>query len=198
MSSVREATQELIEMEALCMNLRSRRSECIGKIKRIKTADTTSYFLADSEVKYLRIFEAQWEVYNYINTLHALWGYAVQCDPYIDGRQYSLMNTAPELLALRNCMQHTGPVGVNYVPSQNELAVSVERLKQRGDWGGSHRSFSDYFPTYQKGDLIFLRQSIEQSDIFYKAIAAELEQKHSQTYSKQALTEAAQQLSLYR
>jgi len=58
MASVQKAAQELIEMEALCMNLRSRRSECIGKIKSIKTTDDTSYFLADSEVKYLRIFES--------------------------------------------------------------------------------------------------------------------------------------------
>jgi len=198
MATVQEAAQELIELEALCMNLRSRRSECVGKIKRIKTTDGTSYFLADSDIKYLRIFEAQWEVYNYINTLHALWGFVVQCDPYIDGSQYSLMNTAPELLALRNCMQHAGPVGVNYIAAQNELAVSVQRLKQRGDWGGTHRPFSDYFPAYQKGDLIFLRDSIQRSETFYKSIAAELERKHTHTHSKQALTQAAQNLSLYR
>lgn len=198
MATVQEAAQELIEMEALCMNLRSRRSECIGKIKRIKTTDEPSYFLADSGIKYLRIFEAQWEVYNYINTLHALWGFVVQCEPYIDGQQYSLMNTAPELLAVRNCMQHAGPIGVNYIPAQNELAVSVQRLQERGDWGGSHRSFSDYFPTWKKGDLILLRDSIERSETFYNSIANELEQTHLQAHSKQSLTQAAQNLSLYR
>lgn len=198
MASVQEAAQELIEMEALCMNLRSRRSECIGKIKSIKTTDRTSYFLADSEIKYLRIFEAQWEVYNYINTLHALWGFVVQCDPYIDGEQYSLMSTAPGLLAVRNCMQHAGPIGVNYIPNQNELAIPVQRLQQRGSWGGAHRPFSDYFPQYHKGDLIFLRKSIEQSETFYKSIATELERKHTQTHGTQSLREAAQNLSLYQ
>lgn len=197
MASVQKAAQELIEMEALCMNLRSRRSECVGKIKSIKTTDDTSYFLADSEVKYLRIFEAQWEVYNYINTLHALWGFVVQCDPYIDGSQYSLMSTAPELLALRNCMQHAGPVGVNYIPNQNELVIPIQRLKQRGNWGGNHAAFSDYFPNYQKGDLLVLRDSIEKSDSFYKSIAKELENKHVQNHSRKVIKQAASQLSLY-
>lgn len=197
MTGVRKAAQELMEMEALCMNLRTRRSECIGKIKSIKTADDTSYFLADSETKYLRIFEAQWEVYNYVNTLHALWGFAIQCKPYIDGKQYSLMNTAPELLALRNCMQHGGPIGVNYIPSQNELAVSVQQLKQRGSWGGDHASFRDYFPDYRKGDLILLRDTIEKSDSFYESLANELERKHTRQYTKKALEQAASELSLY-
>lgn len=197
MTNVQKAAQELIEMEALCMNLRSRRSECIGKIKSVKTTDDTSYFLADSEVKYLRIFEAQWEVYNYINTLHALWGFVVQGTQYIDGNQYSLMNTAPELLALRNCMQHAGPVGVNYIPNKNELAVPVQRLKQRGNWGGDHAPFSHYFPGYQKGDILLLRDSIEKSDSFYKSISNELEREHLKNHSRQNIKQAASKISLY-
>lgn len=198
MADVQEAAQELMEMEALCMNLRSRRSKCIGKIKSIKTADDTAYFLANSETKYLRIFEAQWEVYNYIDTLHALWGFVVECDPYVDGSQYSLMNIAPELLALRNCMQHGGPIGVNYIASRNELAVPVQRLKQRGNWGGKHASFSDYFPNYRKGDMLLLRDTIENSDSFYKSVARELEQKHRREHTEASLEQAAKQLSLYK
>lgn len=184
-------------MEAFCMNLRSQRSECIGKIKSIKTTEDTTYFLADSETKYLRIFEAQWQVYNYINTLHALWGFTVGCDPYIDGNRFSLRNQAPKLLALRNCMQHSGPIRVNYLPKENELAVSVLNLKQKGQWGGDHRPFSDYFQSVQKGDLLLLRDSIEQSDAFYKNIARELEREHTKNYTEEELRKAAEKLSLY-
>lgn len=198
MASVKEAAEELLEMEALCLNLRSRRQECIDTIRSIKDIDETTYFLANSETKYLRLFDAQWEVYNYINTLHALWRFAVQCEPFIDGDEYSLKNTAPQLLALRNCMQHAGPVGVNYIPQDNELAVSVMRLKQKGDWGGTHAPFESYFPNAETGDLLLIRDSIEKSDVFYTTIFHELESEHRKEHSKEALTEAAQKRSLYK
>jgi len=198
MATVQEAAQELIEAEALCMNLRSRRSECIGKIKSIKTADDTSYFLANSEAKHLRIFEAQWEVYNYINTIHALWEFMKGSDKYIDGSKYGPQKKTPKLLAIRNCMQHNGPLGVNYVKNKNELAVPVQRLKSRGNWGGSHRPFSDYFPNWSKGDMVFLRSTIEKSDSVYKSLYKELERKHTNDHSSKLLEQAAASLSLYK
>jgi hypothetical protein len=198
MATVQEAAQELIEAEALCMNLRSCRSECIGKIKSIKTADDTSYFLANSEAKHLRIFEAQWCVYNYINTIHALWEFMKESSKFIDGSKYRPQKKTPKLLAIRNCMQHNGPLGVNYVKNKNELAIPVQRLQSRGNWGGKHRPFGDYFPNWSRGDMVFLRSTVEKSDSVYKSLYGELERKHSNDHSSKQLERAAASLSLYK
>lgn len=198
MGTVQEAAQELIELEALQLSLKSRRSECIGKIKSIRSTDETVYFLNTERTKYLRIFEAQWEIYAYVNTVHALWEFVKTCEPFLPKSQFAPINTVPELLAVRNCMHHNGPIRVNYEKKQNDLVLPVERLKQRGDWGGRHASFGDYFPNWSKGDLLHLRTFIEASDTAYESIVEKIEDEHKETYSAKRLEKIANELSLYQ
>ncbi|WP_135851156.1 hypothetical protein [Halorussus salinus] len=197
MGTVQEAARELVELEALKLSLKSRRSECIGKIKRIGSTDETVYFLNADPTKHLRIFEAQWEVYAYVNTIHALWEFAKTCDPFLPASQFAPVNTVPELLAVRNCMQHNGPIGVNYERNVNDLVIPVPRLKDRGDWSHPHAPFTDYFPDWSKGDLVYLRSAIKASDTAYESITAKIEKEYRQRYSKKRLKQIADGVSLY-
>jgi len=197
MGTVQDAARELVELEALKLSLKSRRSECIGKIKRIGSTDGTVYFLNADQTKHLRIFEAQWEVYAYVNTIHALWEFAKTCEPFLPKSQFAPVSTVPELLALRNCMQHNGPVGVNYERNENDLVIPVRRLEDRGDWGHPHASFTDYFPDWSKGDLVYLRSAIKASNTAYESITCKIEKEYRQRYSKKRLKQIADGLSLY-
>lgn len=198
MGTVQEAAQELIELEALKLSLKSRRSECIGKIKSIRSTDETTYFLNAEQTKHLSIFEAQWEVYAYVNTIHALWEFVKTCEPFLPGSQFAPISTVPELLAVRNCMHHNGPIRVNYEKKRNDIVIPVERLKERGDWGGRHASFKDYFPDWSEGDLVHIRTFIEASDTAYESIVNKIEDEHEETYSAKRLEETANELSLYQ
>lgn len=198
MGTIQAATQELIELEALKLSLQSRRSECIGTIKSIKSADETTYFLDTTQTKHLRIFEAQWEVYAYVNTLHALWEFGKNCEPFLPKTQFAPINTVPKLLSVRNCMQHNGPIGVNYEKNRNDLVIPVQRLKNRGDWGHPHAPFTEYFPNWSKGDLVYLRSAIADSNIAYEAIINKIEDEYKQQYSKEQLKQTAENLSLYQ
>ncbi|WP_128478251.1 hypothetical protein [Halorussus pelagicus] len=197
MGTVQEAARDLVELEALKLSLKSRRSECIGAIKGVRSADETVYFLNADQTKHLRIFEAQWEVYAYVNTIHALWEFAKTCEPFLPKSQFAPVNTVPELLAVRNCMQHNGPVQINYEKNRNDIVVPVERLKKRGDWGGRHTPFERYFPNWSKGDLVHLRTFIEASNIAYNSIVDKIEDEYKETHSANQLEEAANDLSLY-
>lgn len=198
MGTLREAAQELIELEVLKLTLKSRRSECIGTIKSIKSTDETTYFLNTPQTKHLRIFEAQWDVYAYVNTLHTLWEFAKNCGPFLPKSQFAPVNTVPKLLAVRNCMHHNGPISVNYEKNRNDLVIPVQRLRNRGDWGHPHAPFEDYFPNWSKGDLVYLRNAITASDTAYESIAEKIETEYKQQYSAEKLEETAKNLSLYR
>jgi hypothetical protein len=197
MASVQQAAQELMELEALVLNLRSRQRRCLGKIESIGSADETTYFLESSDTKYLRIFEAQWRVYDYSNALHALWEFIKQCSQFV-ASEYSPMQTRPELIAVRNCMQHNGPIEINYHPTRGELVIPVRRVRKHGDWGGNNAPFDRYFPDWSCDDLVFLRDSVAKSDAVYQTISRELERKHTQRHSETELEQAAAGLSLYQ
>ncbi len=79
----------------------------------------------------------------------------------------------------------------------NDLVIPVRRLEDRGDWGHPHASFSDYFPDWSEGDLVYLRSAIKTSNTAYELITGEIEKRYQQRYSKKRLKEIADGLSLY-
>lgn len=197
MDSIQQAARELIELEALVSNLHARRQRCLTRIDDVDEVHGTRYLFGDYDAKYTVIFEAQWDIYDYVNTLHALWAFVRQSSEFIEAT-YAPRSRTPELIALRNCMQHNGPVEVNHDGERGELIVPIQRLKRRGDWGGHNPSFESYFPKFSPGDTILLGESIDNSDVVYRELLSAVERRHIETHGQENIERAAAKLSVYR
>lgn len=198
MTDLKTAARELVHIEVLSMNLRSKRSECIGAIKSIQTTRGPEYFLTGNNTSHLRINKAQWLIYDYINGLHAVWNFIKNTDGRMDTSNMSFFEIAPQLLALRNYMQHVGPIRMHYIPAGTELAVSIKRLKVQGNWDSTnHRSFEDYFGEQPDSDFILLRKTIQNSDELYKNLTQQLRKKHISEHGEHELREAAEDISMF-
>lgn len=192
--SKRDAARELQQLEALCLTLRSRRRECLEQMSRVERAEQTEYVLTEPDVERFRLFDTQWTVYAYANTLHALWELVRDASVYVDGK-YSLITTEPELLAIRNCMQHAGPIEINYDRNRQRVVVTAGHLRSAGDWGGANRPFGDYFSSPNR--VVYLERVVRDSDSTYNDIAEQFERKQFARYGESALKSVADSLSLY-
>lgn len=197
----KHAACRAMEFEGLELRLSDARTDALDIMDRAVLTDTQDYFLDSTAAMRVALHEAEWALYRYASLLHAL-DELVHDTQFVSKQSVTLIRDIPHsLIAIRNCIQHNGPIGLNYDATRDKVLVELSILKQQGDWHKPNvPAFTHYFPNYtQSGSPQFLdvEQEIGSSKSAYESLIADCVSEIERRIGKSDLQQAANSVTLY-
>lgn len=196
----KNAARVAMEFEGLEMRLSDARTDALDILDRVVLTETQEYFLDSTAAMRVSLYEAEWALYRYASLLHAL-------DEMVDNTKFVNKTTVKRLrdiphalIAIRNCIQHNGPVGLNYDDSIDEVVLDLGALENQGDWHKSNvPSFSHYFPSYNpsKAQYLEVEKEIQGSKQIYENLISDCVGEIEQRIGKSKLEKAANSVTIY-
>lgn len=200
-TKAKNAARVVMEFEGLELRLSDARTDALDVIDRVVLTESQDYFLDSTAAKRVALHEAEWSIYRYASLLHAL-DELVIATKFVSRSSVTLLRDIPHpLIAVRNCIHHNGPVGLNYDDAADEVLIELSILKQEGDWHKPQvKPFGSYFPQYDPAgpqQFLDVEQEIRQSKQRYETLITDSVSEIERRIGKQTLRKAASSVTLY-
>jgi hypothetical protein len=195
------AARVVMEFEGLELRLSEAHSDSLSVLDRITLTESQDYFLDATAARRVALHEAEWSTYRYASLLHAL-DELVRTTKFVSRDSVTLLREIPQpLIAIRNCIHHNGPIGLNYDGRNEDVLIELSLLKEQGDWHRPNvKSFDEYFPEYSSSEshqFLNLAEEIVQSKKRYRTLISNSVEKIEERVGKEALREAADSVTIY-